>query len=206
MPTFEETIHSHFDARIDTLGKVKSRSIGADSLTLTALNVLIYAQLEGGVKDLTACVLRHINLRRLALGEIRPTLLKWRNPDEIERFRSALDFSMISSPSPFVNILSRHVKLKGINRRHELNQMGSAALKRIYVGLGLDYSAVSQSTAQIDELVDHRNSAAHYGILPSVATAIMEKQVRGNVMIVEKVLTDLSIQLLLYFVNRLHMR
>jgi hypothetical protein len=206
MATFEDRIQDNLDARISTLGKVKIRSLGADSLTLAALNVLVYAQLEGGVKDLAACVLRDVNARGMALGTIKPGLLEWRNPDAIDRFRSMVNFDMVALPSPFNPILGKRIKVRGINRKFELNQMSWKAMKRVYSGLGLDYTYIEKSKAQIDDLVDYRNTAAHYGVLPPVATALLERQVRENVVIVENVLTDLSIQLLPFFSNGLHMR
>jgi hypothetical protein len=206
MATFEGRIQDHLDARISTLGKVKLRSLGADSLTLAALNVLVYAQLEGGVKDLAACVLRDVNARGMALGTIKPGLLKWRNPDELDRFRSMLNFDMVALPSPFNPILGKRIKVRGINRKVELNQMSWKAMKQVYSGLGLDYAYIEKSKAQIDDLVDYRNIAAHHGVLPPVATAFLERQVRENVVVVENVLIDLSIQLLPFFTNRLHMR
>src|SRR5579872_2064335 len=101
MRTFESRILDHFEIRAATLGKIKARSVGADSLTLTALGVLVYAQLEGGIKDLTSCVLRDINLRRVPIRDIKPGLLKWRNASDISRFKSMVDFEMIAEPSPF---------------------------------------------------------------------------------------------------------
>jgi len=206
MPIFEDTIHNYFDARIQTLGRVKTRSLGADSLTLAALNVLVYSQLEGGVKDLVSCVLHHVNARHMPLSDINPGLLAWRNPDELDRFRSAVDFNMVATPSPFAPLLTRRVKVRSINRRFELNQMGWATIKRVYSGLGLDYTSVEKSKAEIDQLVDDRNEVAHYGAMASVAAKFIEKHIRDNVVVVETVLTDFSIQLLTFFTNRLHMR
>jgi hypothetical protein len=206
MPIFEDSIHDHFDARIQTLGKVKARSVGADSLTLAALNVLVYAQLEGGVKDLASCVLRNVNIRRMPLGDIKPELLQWRNPRAIDRFRSMVDFQMVAKPSPFAPMLVRQFKVRAIDRRHELNQMSWGAIKQIYSGFGLDHTNIDKSRAEIDQLVDDRNSVAHHGVLPTIAATLMEKHIRDNVMIVENVLTDFSIQLLPFFTNRLHMR
>ena len=58
----------------------------------------MYAQLEGGIKDLASCVLRDLNLRHMSVGDIKPELLQWRNPNEINRFRSMVDFNMIAIP------------------------------------------------------------------------------------------------------------
>jgi hypothetical protein len=206
MPTFEETIQSHLDARTSTLGRIKTRSLGADSLTLTALGVLVYAQLEGGIKDLTACVLRNLNTRRPPLGEIKPELLRWRNPEELNRFRSMVDFTMIAMPSPFEPALQRRFKVKGINRRNELNQMDGDAIRRVYRGLSLDHTEIEKLATKIDQIVEDRNEAAHHGILPSTAATLMEKHVRENVAVVENVLVDFSLQLLPFFANRLHAR
>ena len=86
---------------MSTLGKIKARSLGADVLTLTALKVLVYAQLEGGIKDLASCVVRHVNNRRMSVGDINPRLLLWRNAEDIRRFKSMVTFQMIAAPSPF---------------------------------------------------------------------------------------------------------
>jgi hypothetical protein len=206
MPIFEDKIHALFDSRITTLAKIKSRSLGADSLTLTALNVLVYAQLEGGIKDLVSCVLRDINARHLTIGDIKPQLLKWRNPDEINRFKSMVDFNMIASSSPFSSALARRVKVRGIDRRNELNQMSCEAITRIYSGMGLDSSEVERLETRIDQIVDDRNSAAHHGVLPTIAASLMEKHVRENVTVVENVLTDFSLQILPFFTAGLHVR
>jgi hypothetical protein len=206
MPIFQDRIHGHFDERITTLGKIKARSLGADSLTLTALNVLVYAQLEGGIKDLASCVLRDLNLRHMTVGEIRPDILKWRNPDEIDRFRAMVDFEMIAKMSPFAPNLGKRLKVKAINRRAELNQMSWEAITRIYRGLGLDPKEIEPLKTRIDEIVDDRNAAAHHGSLLGVAVAFMEQHVRDNVLAVEAVLTDFSLQLLPFFINRQHAR
>jgi len=206
MPQFEDFISENYDSRISTLARIKARSLGADTLVLSALTVLAYAQLEGGVKDASACVIKHVNARNMELGEIAPKLLAWRNQDEIARFRLMVDFDMIGTTSPFAPALKRRVKVKAINRRHELNQMSWAALKRLYDGFGLDLAFVERSAARIDELVDARNEAAHHGVMPKTAAALLENQVRQNVLTVENVLTDLSLQLLTFFSNRMHRR
>ncbi|MGH9504614.1 MAG: MAE_28990/MAE_18760 family HEPN-like nuclease [Terriglobales bacterium] len=206
MPTFEERIQSHYDSRARTLGGIKARSLGADSLTLTALSVLVYAQLEGGIKDLAACVIRDLNLRNMSIGNIRPELLKWRNPNDINRFKSMVDFKMITSVSPFAPALGKRLKVRGINRKAELNQMGWETIKRVYRGLGLDQTEIERSRVKIDQIVEDRNEAAHRGVLPSIGATYMEKHVRDNVAVVENVLTDLSLQLLSFFTNQLHMR
>ncbi len=206
MPTFENKVHDHFDERIRTLGRIKSRSLGADSLTLTALNVLVYAQLEGGIKDLTGCVLHDLNACRPPFGDINPVLLRWRNPGEIDRLKAMVDFNMIALPSPFSSVLAKRFKVKGINRRGELNQMSWEAIKRVYVGLGLDTSVVEKLKTKIDEIVDDRNEAAHHGVLPSTSAKQMEQHVRDNVVVVENVLTDLSLQILPFFSGEMHLR
>jgi hypothetical protein len=206
MPTFQDRIHSYFDSRVSTLGRIKSRSLGADSLTLTALNVLVYAQLEGGIKDLVSCVLRDLNIRHPPMGEIKPDIVQWRNPDEINRFKAMVDFHMIAKPAPFSAALTKRFRVRGINRRSELNQMSWDAIRRVYKGLGLDYSGVQLFGAKIDQIVNDRNEAAHHGTLPSIAATYMEQQVRDNAMVVEKVLTDFSLRILPFFEDRLHTR
>lgn len=205
MPHFEERIQSHLDDRTRTLGRIKTRSVGADSLTLTALSVLVYAQMEGGIKDLAACVLRDLNLRHLPVGEIKPDLLRWRNPDEINRFKSMVDFDMIAMSSPFAPALAKRFRVSGINRRNELNQMGWDAIRRVYKGFGLDYAEIDRLRTKIDQIVEDRNEAAHHGVLPATAT-YMEQQLREKVSVVENVLTDFCLQILPFFTNRLHMR
>ena len=205
MPHFEERIQSHLDDRTRTLGRIKTRSVGADSLTLTALSVLVYAQMEGGIKDLAACVLRDLNLRHLPVGEINPDLLRWRNPDEINRFKSMVDFDMIAMSSPFAPALAKRFRVSGINRRNELNQMGWDAIRRVYKGFGLDYAEIDRLRTKIDQIVEDRNEAAHHGVLPATAT-YMEQQLREKVSVVENVLTDFCLQILPFFTNRLHMR
>lgn len=83
MATFKDRIFEYCDTRVSTLGKIKTRSLGADVLTLTALKVLVYAQLEGGIKDLASCVIRDLNNRRMPLSDINPRLLQWRNAEDI---------------------------------------------------------------------------------------------------------------------------
>lgn len=206
MPPFEERIQNHLDERTRTLGRIKTRSLGADILTLTAFGVLVYAQLEGGIKDLAACVLRDVNLRRLPVGDIEPRILRWRNPDEINRFKTMVDFDMIALPSPFASALGRRFRVSGINRRSELNQMSWEAIRRVYSGLGLDYTEINHLRTKIDEIVEDRNEAAHHGILPSIAATYMEKQVREKAGVVENVLTDFCLQVLPFFANQMHMR
>jgi hypothetical protein len=203
MPQFEDAVSAYYDSRISTLARIKTRSLGADVLVLSALRVLVYAQLEGGVKDVSACVIKHVNARNMELGEIAPKLLKWRNQEEIVRFRSIVDFDMIGENSPFATVLKKRVKVKAINRRRELNQMSWAALKRVYDGFGLDCTRVERSAAVIDDLVDARNEVAHHGLMPK---ALLENHVREDVLTAEDVLTDFSLQLLSFFSNRMHRR
>ncbi len=206
MATFEDRVFAYFDTRVNTLGKIKTRSLGADTLTLTAMKVLVYAQLEGGVKDLASCVLRDLNNRRMTVGDINPRLLQWRNPEDIRSFRSMVTFEMIAKPSPFEGALGKHLKVRGINRKTEFIQMDWDALRRVYGGLGLDHRSVEKLRGQITQIVDERNTAARYGVLPPLGSTLMEKQVRENADIVEHVLTDFSIQLLPFFENGLHRR
>lgn len=206
MATFEDRICGYCDTRVSTLGKIKARSLGADLLTLTALKVLVYAQLEGGVKDLASCVLRDLNNRHISVGDINPGLLKWRNAEDIRQFQSMVTFEMIAAPSPFGKALTRPLKVRAINRKSELNQMDWEAIRRIYQGLGLDHGSVQKWRGQITQIVEDRNDAAHYGVLPSLGATLMESQVRVNAGIVEDVLTDFSVQLLPFFANGLHKR
>jgi hypothetical protein len=206
MPQFEDVLSSYYDSRISTLARIKARSLGSDTVVLSALTVLAYAQLEGGVKDVSACAIKHVNARNMELGEIAPGLLKWRNQEELGRFRSMVDFEMIGAAAPFASVLKRRIKIKGINRRGELNQMSWAALKKVYDGFGLDRTFVERSADRIDGLVDARNEAAHHGIMPKTAAALLEGQVRENVLTVENVLTDLTLQLLTFFKSRMHIR
>jgi hypothetical protein len=185
------------------LASIKTRSLGADALVLSALRVLVYAQLEGGVKDASACVIKHVNARNMELGEIAPKLLKWRNQEEIVRYRSIVDFEMIGDNAPFAAVLKKQVRVKAINRRRELNQMSWVALKRVYDGFGLDRTRVERLAAVIDDLVDARNEAAHHGLMPK---ALFESRVRDDAESVADILTDLSLQLLSFFSNRLHRR
>jgi hypothetical protein len=206
MDPFEAGVNSHWDLRVSTLGSIKTRSLGADVLTLSAMTVLAYAQLEGGVKDLSAFVIRNVNARNMELGEIAPRLLRWRNSDEINHLRATVDFDMIGAPSPFASHLKRRVRIRGIDRRFEFNQMNWASLKKIYDGFGLDTGSIEHSASKIDDLVNSRNEVAHLGVFPRVAASILENQLRENVATVEAVLTDLGVQLLGFFPNRLHMR
>src|SRR6202050_4639969 len=196
MATFEDRICNYCDTRVSTLGKIKARSLGADLLTLTALKVLVYAQLEGGIKDLASCVLRDLNNRRMAVGEINPRLLQWRNAEDIRQFKSMVTFEMIAAPAPFGEALSERLRVRGINRKSELNQMDWETIKKVYDGLGLDHGFVAKLRSQITLIVEDRNDAAHYGVLPTLGTMLMERQVRENVDTVEFVLTDFSVQLL----------
>ncbi|MGB8116932.1 MAG: MAE_28990/MAE_18760 family HEPN-like nuclease, partial [Candidatus Sulfotelmatobacter sp.] len=194
------------DDRARTLARIKTRSVGADTLTLTALSVLVYAQLEGGVKDLAACVIKDLNILRPNIGRIRPKLLVWRNPEEIDKFKARVDFDMIAAASPFASALAVPFQLKPINQRYELNQMDWKAIGKVYTGLGLDHAEINKLRTKIDEIVEDRNQAAHHGVLPATAAANMERQVREKVDVVETVLTDLCLQLLPFFSNALHAR
>jgi hypothetical protein len=206
MGIFENRICEYCDTRVSTLGKVKARSLGADEVTLTALKVLVYAQLEGGIKDLASCVLRDVNSRRMSVGDINPRLLQWRNAEDIHRFKSMVTFQMIAAASPFAAALGRRLRVRGINRKGELNQMDWAAVRRIYDGLGLDHTSIEKFRGRITQIVEDRNDAAHYGVLPRLGAALMEKQVRENAETVEHVLTDFSLQLLPFFESNLHRR
>ena len=203
---FQEDVHHYWDERNGTLAKILARSIDADTLTLMALTVLTYAQLEGGVKDLTAIVIRHVNQRKLQIGEINPSLLEWRGEGELQRFKSKVSFDLIASPYPFKDLLKRTIKIKGINRQYELNQMSWATLNRVYVGFGLDPSHVQAHSSQIDDLVKTRNQTAHHGVTPPIARTLMETQLRSDIQMVGFVLTDLSLQLLSFFSGKLHLR
>jgi hypothetical protein len=113
---------------------------------------------------------------------------------------------MIATPAPFGGALGKHLRVKGINRKSELNQMDWEAIKKVYEGLGLDHSSVEKLRGQITQIVEDRNDAAHYGVLPTLGTTLLERQVRENADIVEHVLTDFSFQLLPFFESGLHRR
>jgi hypothetical protein len=206
MANFENRVCNYCDTRVSTLGKIKARSLGADVLTLTALKVLVYAQLEGGIKDLASCVLRDLNNRRMPVGDINPRLLQWRNAEDIRQFKSMVTFEMIATPSPFGQALGKRLRVNGINRKSELNQMDWEAIRKVYNGLGLDHSSVEKLRGKITLIVEDRNDAAHYGVLPTLGTTLMERQVRENAGVVEDVLTDFSVQLLPFFASNLHRR
>lgn len=206
MPTFEEKVHGQFDIRTRTLGGIKARSLGADVLTLAALNVLVYAQLEGGIKDLAQCALHDLNSRRLPLGHLSPRLLRWRNSDQLERLKAMVDFDMVAQPSPFSSALGQRFKIRPVNRRREMNQMGWDTIRRVYRGFGLDSAEIDKLRPRITEIVVERNDAAHHGLLPAVLANRMEQRVRDNATVVENVLTDFSLKLLPFFSTNLHLR
>jgi hypothetical protein len=206
MAQFENEISAHFDARIGTLASIKARSLGADTLVLSALTVLAYAQLEGGVKDLCACLIKHVNARNMAMGEIAPSLLKWRNRDDIRRLRSIVNFDMVGSTSPFASVLQKKATVNPINRRREFNQMGWNSMRKIYDGFGLDSKRIEPSATKINDLRDARNQTAHHGLPPQIAAALLEAQVRDQVSTVEDILTDLSVRALTFFRDKLHRR
>jgi hypothetical protein len=206
MSPFESAVNARYDTRISTLAAIKARSIDADTLVLSALTVLAYAQLEGGVKDISACVIKHVNRMKLGWGEVSPRLLQWRNHEDLARFRAAVNFDMIGAADPFASLLSRRVQIRPISRRGELNQMTWRALEAVYDGFGLDSRDIKQAAANIDSLVDARNDAAHRGVFPIATANMLERQVREHVSIVENVLTDLALQLFAYFNNGLHRR
>jgi hypothetical protein len=206
MPPFEEKIQNHLDDRARTLARIKTRSVDADTLTLTALSVLVYAQLEGGVKDLASCVLEDLNSLRPRLGNIRPRLLSWRNPEHVDELKKAVDFEVMALSFPFGGLLTAPFQLKPINRRYEMNRMDWKAIGTVYTGLGLDHGEIDKLKAKIDQIVEDRNEVAHYGTLPTIAASYMEQQVREKVDVVENVLTDLCLQLLPFFTDRMHTR
>jgi hypothetical protein len=168
--------------------------------------VLAYAQLEGGVKDASAFVIKHVNARKMSLGEVAPQLLSWRNKDDIGRLRAMVDYDMMCSASPFETALRKTVTLRSIDRRRELNQMSWTVVKQVYEGFGLDYKAVERSASKLDNLVTARNEAAHQGAMPTTARALLENQLRESATTVEDVLTDMTLQLLTFFTDRKHLR
>jgi hypothetical protein len=206
MSQFDEELHAFYDARILTLAKIKTRTLGADALVLAALNVLVYAQMEGGVKELSSRTIKDVNRRKLPLGVLSPSLLRWRNSEDISRFKATVTFDTITDTAPFLTPLAHVVPVKGINRLAEFNQMNWISVSKIYKGLKLDLSQVELLKDGIDELVSTRNETAHRGKLPGVALHFLEKQTRGNVALVENVLTDLTLQLLSFFGKKLHLR
>ena len=203
---FPEEIQGLLDSRVETLGRIKVRSLGADSLTLTALNVLVYAQLEGGVKDLSARLVRRLNAYNLTFANINPKLLEWRNGKELERFRKTISFSNISSANPFAPLLAEKAKVRPINRRFEFNQMHWEELTSIYSGLGLTVAQIARSRQDISALVEMRNDAAHHGVPSKMAAKLLGELVRQHALAVGTVLTDFSLQLLVFFENKLHRR
>jgi hypothetical protein len=206
MAPFEDRIQSHLDDRARTLARIKARSVGADILTLTAFNVLVYAQLEGGIKDLASCVLKDLNVLRPHIGKIKPKLLTWRNPEQIDSFKEKVNFEMIAALSPFALALATPFQVKPINRRYEMNQMDWKTVGAVYTGLGLDHGEIDKLKTKIDEIVEDRNQAAHHGVPPQAAASYMEQQVREKVDVVETVLMDFCLQLLPFFTNGMHLR
>jgi len=203
---YEDALHGEYDSRVATLGRIKAKSIGADELTLRALQILVYAQLEGGVKSLSAILLKDLNRRRLPVGLINPTILSWRNKNDLSRFKAAVNFSMVAISSPFGPLLARTEKVKSINRKYELNQMGWSSLATIYSGLDLDISSITAHRQTIEEIVEERNNAAHHGTWTPKSLTLLENQLRSNVDAVESVLTDFSINLLGFFIGNKHLR
>jgi len=204
---FEDEIQNLYDERVAILGRIKSRSLGGlDVLSLTALNVLTYAQMEGGIKDLAALTIRNTNARHMPLGEISPALLEWRSADELDRFKSAVNFKMVGDPNPFAAALARKVKIRGIHRHREMNQMNSVTIKKVYRGFGISSTGIESSAAAIDGLVEARNTAAHYGLPSPSASNLLELQLRDHVKTAEFVLTDFAINLIPYFSTKMHRR
>jgi hypothetical protein len=206
MPSFDQDVHAFWDSRTETLAKIKSRSLGADALTLTALNVLIYAQLEGGIKELTSLTIREVNSLQVPLGRVAPCLLAWRNAPEIDRLRKAITFDNVTHHAPLSTELARTIVIRDLSVSSEFNQMNPRSLVKIYSGFHLDQTDLKKTLGRIETLVSARNEAAHNGVLPPLALSLLEQQTRGYVATVEVILTDVSLQLLTLFSKGLHLR
>jgi len=206
MNPYERAVHAAYDERISTLGKIKARSLDANILMLAALRVLIYAQLEGGIKEQVSLLIRQINAYKLQLGDTSPSILKWRNKRDLSRFKAAISFENISLSFPFGNLTAQRTKITPINRLKEFNQMNSENLAEIYTGLGFNKSIIQQTGSSINDLVGARNDVAHHGVMPKIGKNLLEAQVRGDAAIVETVLTDMTLQNLTFFANGLHRR
>jgi hypothetical protein len=206
MSAFEEVIHTLYDDRIRILAQIKARSLGADRLTLMALGVLVYAQLEGGIKGVASVAIRHINARNIEIGRLAPKLLEWRNPDDLARFKTAVYFEIIASPSPFEELLLRQTKVRPIDIRYELNQMSWNTLKMVYGGFSITTDDINKYAVEVDDLVNARNDAAHSGLPNNESSTTLEGQLRGKVTVVEAILTDFGLQMLSLFENNLHLR
>ena len=206
MGFYEDRILQLCDDRIRTLARIRIRSFGADVLSLTAMRVMVYSQLEGGVKELVSFVIRQINSYPLQLGEISPALLKWRNSQDINSFRAAVNFDNIASSFPFGNLPAKRVKVRPINRISEFNQMNSQNLTVIYDGLRLNKGVLTTKKSNVDDLVSARNDAAHHGVMPTTAKNFLEAQLRDDATMVEKMLEDLALQFLTFFSSQLFRR
>jgi hypothetical protein len=202
----DQAVQQLHDERISTLARIKARSVDADVLTLTALRVLIYAQLEGGIKEQVALLLKLLNRFHLQIRELPPSLLKWRNPDDLNRFRAAVAFESLTEQFPFGDLPSKRVRIRPLNRTKEFNQMNSESLQCIYAGLGLRSVAIEAKWSAVDELVTARNDAAHHGLMPKNASALFEGQVRDDASMVELILTDIAVQSVTFFSSGLHRR
>jgi len=161
MSPYEQAVHKLYDDRTSTLAGIKARSVDANVLTLTALRVLVYAQLEGGIKEQVALLIRQVNAYKLQLGATSPSLLKWRNNDDLSRFRNAVSFDNFALSFPFGNLAGKRVRITPLNRIREFNQMNSESLAEIYTGLGFDKAAIQPSASAVNDLVGARNDAAH---------------------------------------------
>ncbi len=73
--------------RNDAWKASSSRASVLIALTLTARNVLVYGQLEGGIKDRAASVTTRPKSCDMTVGDINPELLNG-NQNEIDRFRA----------------------------------------------------------------------------------------------------------------------
>ena len=124
----------------------------------------------------------------------------------IGEIRSAVNFTMVAEASPFASLLSKRARIRGINRRFDMNQMSWSTIRTVYSGFGLDYADVEVRASEIDDLVTARNDVAHHGVPPNFASSVLENQLRNNVALVEDVLVDLAIKLLPYFSTKMHLR
>ena len=79
-------------------------------------------------------------------------------------------------------------------------------LTSIYSGLGLTVAQIARSRQDISALVEMRNDAAHHGVPSKMAAKLLGELVRQHALAVGTVLTDFSLQLLVFFENKLHRR
>jgi hypothetical protein len=199
---FLEPIIDSYDERVGLLGRVKVRSLNADDLHLACYHVLVYAQLEGFVKDVVGQLVDYLNKKKSPRMALTAEILRDRTEAAEDELRALLSLDTYADIEDRVRtFMQSSCEIKPLQTKYELNQMNGDTIEKVYRWFGWSTASVSVQILTANDLITVRNSVAHHGRLTKLGTQSSRNELMRSIIAVSLIMGDIGEHALNYILK-----